>query len=325
MGREELKTICSAHKATVLCNDAAKTRGISLNTDGTTKQQKKLGSVVANDMVLGVNELPDGTAISAVEYISREFEKLREAAKMLGLQNPNSINWTLIVSSTSDSASTQKRVNKLIEEHRLNDELKFGPATANTIGLIETFCSMHLGVNLRKAFLSGTMESDGESEESNRNYHRVDTQVHEFCKLFGRTGVPEYTTGVLSFPDFLELKASTCSDEDHTYYQACAKVRLHRQVGSRYFVSAANACKIIFLKDAAIEFLKFTGKDTGNRLECDVFAKLHDPIELAHLKADSLMYYHIYADLYMLSKSKDLAPTLLGITDLPFRSHESSV
>jgi len=33
------------------------------------------------------------------------------------------------------------------------------------------------------------------------------------------------------------------------------------------------------------EYLKFTGKDSGNRLEHDVFAKLHDSDELAHLKA----------------------------------------
>ena len=53
--------------------------------------------------------------------------------------------------------------------------------------------------------------------------------------------------------------------------------------GSRYFVTASNACKIIFLKDAAIDFLNFTGKHSGNKLERDVFAKLKDPTELVHL------------------------------------------
>ena len=63
-----------------------------------------------------------------------------------------------------------------------------------------------------------------------------------------------------------------------------------------------------FLKThAAIEFLKFTGKDTsGNNLERDLFLKLHNSSELIQLQADSLMYYHIYADLVMLSKSSDL-------------------
>lgn len=249
MRREELKTICDAHKATVLCSDSAKTRGIHLNTDGTTKEQRKLGGVIANSVVLGVNELPDGKAVSAIEDISRELEKLRKTAQMLDLPNPNSINWTLVVSSTSDSASTQKRINKLIEEQRKLDEEKFGPATIETIDLIETFCSMHLGVNLRKAFLNGTMECDDfEVEEPERKYHRVDTLVHEFCKLFGRTGVPEYTSEVLSFPDFLELKISSCGNEHCAYIKTCSKIHLHRQVGSRYFVSAANGCKIFFLK-----------------------------------------------------------------------------
>ena len=109
------------------------------------------------------------------------------------------------------------------------------------------------------------------------------------------------------------MKTSTSNNDDRVYYQSCANVCLHRQVGSRYFVTATNACKIVFLKDAAIDFLKFTGKDSGNRLERDVFTKLQDPIELAHLKADSLMYYHVYGDLYMLSKSNDLGSTVLSM------------
>ena len=240
MRKEELKTICDAHKATVICGDSAKSKQLHLNTDGTTKNQKKLGRVVANNLVLGVNELQNGSAVSAVDDISREFEKLRHTASMLRQPNPNSINWALVVSSTSDSAATQKRVNKLIEEHRQSDEERFGPATIETIDLIETFCSMHLGVNLRKAFLNGLVDADEENSTCER---RVDTLVHEFCKLFGTSGVPEYCSGVVSFPVFLEVKISSSSDQQQTYYRNCLKIRLHRQVGSRYFVSAANACK----------------------------------------------------------------------------------
>ena len=94
MSKQKVNEILSlkySHKVTILCNDSTKTKGIYLNTDGTTKHQRKLGGVVANDIVLGVNELPDGKAISAVEDISREFEKLRKVAQMLGLPNPYSI------------------------------------------------------------------------------------------------------------------------------------------------------------------------------------------------------------------------------------------
>ena len=278
MRQEELKTISDAHKAHILCKDAGEGKGICLNTDGTTKQQRKIGGIVVNGLVLGVNELADGKAITAIEDISREFERLRQVAEMLGLPNARSINWTLVKSSTSDSASTQKCLNKIIEERRLHDEEQFGPAVCTTevLHLIKTFCSMHLGVNLRKAFLSGTTEQD-------ERYHRVDSIVHEFCKLFGRTGGPEYACGVLSFPDFLELQLSTVEGEEQTYFRECLKVNLHRQIGSRYFVTTANATKILFLKDAAIAFLKFTGKDkSGNKLELDIFSKLHDSSELDH-------------------------------------------
>lgn len=122
MRKEELKTICEAHKAIVISELASQSKQLHLNTDGTTKHQKKLGGVVVNDFVLGVSELQDGSAASAVDDITREFQKLRHAASMLGLPNPNAINWTLVVSSTSDSASTHKHVNRLIEDYCQHDE-----------------------------------------------------------------------------------------------------------------------------------------------------------------------------------------------------------
>ena len=107
---------------------------------------------------------------------------------------------------------------------------------------------MHLGVNLIKASLNGIND---EQEDSTR-YHKVDTLVHEFCKLFGTTGVREYCLGVVSFPDFLALKVDSSDGEQQEYYQNCTKVHLHRQIGSRYLVTAYNACRVLFLKDAAI-------------------------------------------------------------------------
>ena len=85
MRKEELKTICEAHKVTEL---STKYKQLHLNTDGTTKKQKKLGGVVANDSVLGVNELQDGSAASAIDDISREFEKLQHAAGVIRITQP---------------------------------------------------------------------------------------------------------------------------------------------------------------------------------------------------------------------------------------------
>ena len=49
---------------------------------------------------------------------------------------------------------------------------------------------MHLGCNLQ---LDGVM-NDQSNDGSTREYHAVDTLnfVHEFCKIFGSTGTPEY-------------------------------------------------------------------------------------------------------------------------------------
>ena len=78
---------------------------------------------------------------------------------------------------------------------------------------------------------------------------------------------------------------------------------LDRQVGSRYFISASNACKIFFLTKAALEFFEYTGKEKGNNLEQTIYAKLQNTCEMSHLKADAIMFYFVYADIVMLAKS----------------------
>ena len=53
--------------------------------------------MAVNDIVVSVNELPDGTATSVVNEsdISRELKILRETAYAFGMPSVNSINWTL--------------------------------------------------------------------------------------------------------------------------------------------------------------------------------------------------------------------------------------
>ena len=76
------------------------------NTDETTKNQKKLRAVALNGVVVSVNEIPDETAKSTIDDESKELNKLREIALTLGMPNASSINWTLVASSTADSAAT---------------------------------------------------------------------------------------------------------------------------------------------------------------------------------------------------------------------------
>jgi hypothetical protein len=143
MRKEELRTVSMAHEAAVISEHAHKGQ-LHMNTDGTTKNQKKLGGVALNGMVISVNELPDGTANSAIEDVSRALKRLRDTAKMLGMPHANSINWTLVASSTADSAATQKRFNKLIEQKREEDEERFGPARLLTLLLTFVPCILEL-------------------------------------------------------------------------------------------------------------------------------------------------------------------------------------
>ena len=78
--------------------------------------KKKLQGAAINGTVLSVNEIPDGSADSMIADISHELHKLRDIGHALKLPNADKINWTLIKSSSSDSALTQKRFNKLVKE-----------------------------------------------------------------------------------------------------------------------------------------------------------------------------------------------------------------
>lgn len=132
----------------------------------------------------------------------------------------------------------------------------------------------------------------------------TDTFIH---KPFGQHGVPEYCSRVLQLRDYIQLQLEQESDpEKISYYQECISITFERQVGSsRYIIHAANAGKILFMIPVAVGFLEYTSKHSGNKLEKSVYTKLKDPQELAWLKADAIMFHHMYADLVMLAKSND--------------------
>ncbi len=96
---------------------AQKAHVFHLNSDGTTKYQHKINGLAVNGLVLSINEVSDGSAETILEDIGKELVKLRETARQLNIPNADSINWTLFASSSSDSASTQKILNRLSQRH----------------------------------------------------------------------------------------------------------------------------------------------------------------------------------------------------------------
>ena len=330
MRMAEMPTISDIHKATNLSSSG----NGHINSDGTTLNMRKLIGSSVNGIVLGVQEVSDGTAETMLNELDKQLSKLRETATELNIPNANAINWTLIVSSTSDGASTQTKFNKLLSELRKRDEDQFGPANSEIDELIANKCGMHLGVNLRKAQISGIHEhertlnattddeyalqqldiSDQATASSKREYSPLDSFVHAFCKLLGQVGTPEYGQGI-KFKDYVinELTKPSASTRI-TYLNNVLKTNLERQVGSRYFVTACNSAKIHFLYAVALEFLIILSKVKSlNKLEQYVLDKLHDQVMIHNLKIDGLLFYHIYADLTTLVKSKKLNKSVLDM------------
>ena len=142
----------------------------------------------------------------------------------------------------------RRNTNDLIQQ-RKDDDIKALPvAGSENMDIVRSFCAMHLGVNLRKAFVTAQIEWQ----------EAIDSFVYECCKLFSSHGSPEYGVHI-QFQDFLSYRASQM-DDNQTYYQTCRNISLSRQIESRYFVTSHNATKIVFLSNAAIKFLEFTNK-----------------------------------------------------------------
>ena len=93
MRRQELTALNMVHKDTSILEQAEK-GPLHLNSDGTTKSQRKVEGVAINGMVLSVNEVSDGSADCMVEDISREFQMLRDVAHALNMPNADKLNWT---------------------------------------------------------------------------------------------------------------------------------------------------------------------------------------------------------------------------------------
>lgn len=134
----------TAHKVTLLSNEITKSGQLHLNTDGTTKNQRKINSAAINGIIMSVAEVPDGKAETILGSLDKELCSLRKAAQLLNLPNADKFNWTLFSSSSADSASTQKRFNTLLELRKEEDLKQYGSSGPVEIELVENFCAMHL-------------------------------------------------------------------------------------------------------------------------------------------------------------------------------------
>ncbi len=124
---------------------------LDLNSDGTTFNQKKVQGFLINGLTLGVSDVSDGSAQAVID--SLDWLVIREVGKKLGIRGADGIGWRLVSSVMSDQASTQKAFNRLVKERADLEQQQSGSLDPNDGAqqMLETFCGMHLGVNLRTA------------------------------------------------------------------------------------------------------------------------------------------------------------------------------
>jgi len=98
----QLRNCGEAHKASLICEQLQAGKTLHLNTDGKTLDQRKINGIDINNTVISINKIHHDTAETVIKDSSNQLQKLREMAFQL---NANSINWTLISSSSSNSAA----------------------------------------------------------------------------------------------------------------------------------------------------------------------------------------------------------------------------
>ena len=168
MRREELPTVSRAHKAHKLGGSIS----LDLGSDGTTKKLQKKGASLVNGMVLGVHDLPDGSATAILEAIQIEMEATKKIGDELDYRTIGLI-LAKVQSSTSDGAAPQS---KLKDEGEIIDNKR----------------AMHLGANIRMAQVAGIQQYN---DDGKQDRYEGDSFVHAAAKLIRQYGVPEYGQG----------------------------------------------------------------------------------------------------------------------------------
>ena len=207
MRKQEIPTINKIHKATEL----AKSEQWHLNSDGTTLNQKKKCAFLVNGVVVGIQDVANGSSEVALDALKHLLSKLQ------GVSSCDGLSISRIISSTSDGASTQMKFNTLLEEETGK------PVIINK-------CCMHLGVNLRSAQVKAVMADlnvpKDDLEKQKQCYDGIDKMVHEVAKLFGHLGTPEYCYGADTFQTFLIIKVRECFGAEKQYYECVQSVTM---------------------------------------------------------------------------------------------------
>ena len=140
-----------------------------------------------NGLVFGVHDVADGSSATALNCLKKELQRLN-------LSSVEDDKLKQFVSSSGDGASTQVKLNRLIEEEGGKEKGR----------LVENKCAMHLCVNLRSAqvkVMKNVAWASGNSDESNSDLDDVLNDSRSLADDDSLSGMAEgdsYSEGSLS-------------------------------------------------------------------------------------------------------------------------------
>ena len=143
MRSSEMPTVAKAHEAVAL----SQMESCHVNSDGTTLNQKKIQGYLVGGVTIGVTNVTDGTALTAVEELDRLLHTIREVGQELGISQADKIGWSVPDVRPSINTEGIQCPCEGEEQHERNPDTTIPTDLGKEV--LETFCGMHLGVNLR--------------------------------------------------------------------------------------------------------------------------------------------------------------------------------
>ena len=93
-----------------MAHQVSKADRLYLNSDGTTKNQRKVNATAFNGVVISVNEVPDGKADTIIADIDSQLKKLRSFAEN------EMLNWSIIIQERNFKEQVKLRKKLLMQK-----------------------------------------------------------------------------------------------------------------------------------------------------------------------------------------------------------------
>eukprot|EP00033_Pygsuia_biforma_P005171 GCRY01005684.1.p1 GENE.GCRY01005684.1~~GCRY01005684.1.p1 ORF type:complete len:822 (+),score=111.24 GCRY01005684.1:1042-3507(+) len=264
-----------------------------INEDGTTLNQHKLIASALNGLILGVDEISDGssgTVSSALLEKVKYLDQLREKVSLDGEITPAKFASMMSDGHSVEDACKKEYVGAKLKALFSEQELEHmsEEQKRNAGHFISMKCLLHMDVNVcEKGVEALDIACQLQSDGINKG---VSGFIRGATKLLGPHGAPEYGLGV----NYREENVDS--------------VALKKGVGNRFNVLGYNATIIVREYIEMLEFVldNLERQEDANELVSSFASRLGRVEEIAATKGIALFYLHLHHDFMTLVKSSQL-------------------